>query len=114
MVENQYVASAFRYGGLLSFNGLCTNPVVTISWKADRRSHCCNPCNSQCLYGRYIFAGGKAARFGMLGAGFGLGFVLGPLIGGLLGEWGPRAPFFAAAMLAAANGVLCYFVLKKV
>ena len=29
----------------------------------------------------------KAARFGMLGAGFGLGFVLGPLIGGLLGEW---------------------------
>jgi DHA1 family tetracycline resistance protein-like MFS transporter len=55
----------------------------------------------------------KATRFGMLGAGFGLGFVLGPLIGGLLGEWGPRAPFFAAAMLAAANGVLCYFVLKE-
>lgn len=55
----------------------------------------------------------KAARFGMLGAGFGLGFVLGPLIGGLLGEWGPRAPFFAAAILAAANGVLCYFVLKE-
>ena len=55
----------------------------------------------------------KAAHFGMLGAGFGLGFVLGPLIGGLLGEWGPRAPFFAAAMLAAANGVLCYFVLKE-
>ena len=55
----------------------------------------------------------KAARFGMLGAGFGLGFVLGPLIGGLLGEWGPRAPFFAAAMLAAANGVLCYFVLEE-
>ena len=55
----------------------------------------------------------KAARFGMLGAGFGLGFVLGPLIGGLLGEWGARAPFFAAAMLAAANGVLCYFVLEE-
>ena len=55
----------------------------------------------------------KAARFGMLGAGFGLGFVLGPLIGGLLGEWGPRAPFFAASMLAAANGVLCYLVLKE-
>ena len=55
----------------------------------------------------------KAAHFGMLGAGFGLGFVLGPLIGGLLGEWGPRAPFFAAAMLAAANGVLCYFVLTE-
>ena len=55
----------------------------------------------------------KAARFGMLGAGFGLGFVLGPLIGGLLGELGPRAPFFVAAILAAANGVLCFFVLRE-
>ena len=35
----------------------------------------------------------KAARFGLLGAAFGVGFVLGPTIGGLLGEWGPRAPF---------------------
>jgi DHA1 family tetracycline resistance protein-like MFS transporter len=49
----------------------------------------------------------------MLGAGFGLGFVLGPLIGGLLGEWGPRTPFFVAAILAAANGILCFFVLKE-
>ncbi len=55
----------------------------------------------------------KAARFGMLGAGFGLGFVLGPLIGGLLGEWGSRTPFFVAAILAAANGVLCFVVLKE-
>ena len=55
----------------------------------------------------------KAARFGMLGAGFGLGFVLGPLIGGVLGELGPRAPFFVAAILAASNGVLCFFVLKE-
>ena len=55
----------------------------------------------------------KAARFGMLGAGFGLGFVLGPLIGGVLGELGPRAPFFVAAILAASNGVLCFFVLSE-
>ena len=55
----------------------------------------------------------KAARFGMLGAGFGLGFVLGPLIGGVLGEFGPRAPFFVAAILAASNGLLCFFVLKE-
>ena len=55
----------------------------------------------------------KAARFGMLGAGFGLGFVLGPLIGGVLGELGPRAPFFVAAILAASNGVLCFFVLRE-
>ena len=55
----------------------------------------------------------KAARFGMLGAGFGLGFVLGPLIGGVLGELGPRAPFFVAAILAASNGVLCFYVLRE-
>ena len=35
----------------------------------------------------------KAARFGYIGAGFGIGFVLGPIIGGLLGEIGPRIPF---------------------
>ncbi len=34
----------------------------------------------------------KAARFGLVGASFGLGFVLGPLLGGLLGEMGTRAP----------------------
>ncbi len=45
----------------------------------------------------------KAANFGLVGAGFGVGFVLGPLIGGLLGEWGTRAPFYAAAALSALN-----------
>ena len=35
----------------------------------------------------------KAARFGLMGAAFGVGFVLGPMIGGLLGQIGPRAPF---------------------
>ncbi|MEM9031815.1 MAG: TCR/Tet family MFS transporter [Pseudomonadota bacterium] len=45
----------------------------------------------------------KAARFGLIGAAFGLGFVLGPLIGGLLGELGTRAPFYVAAALAALN-----------
>ncbi|SET07247.1 MFS transporter [Oceanicella actignis] len=44
----------------------------------------------------------RAARFGLLGAAFGLGFVLGPALGGALGELGPRAPFLAAAALAFA------------
>jgi DHA1 family tetracycline resistance protein-like MFS transporter len=45
----------------------------------------------------------KAARFGLVGAAFGVGFVLGPLLGGLMAEFGTRAPFYAAAALAALN-----------
>lgn len=55
----------------------------------------------------------KAANFGMLGAAFGVGFVLGPLVGGLLGELGTRAPFYAAAILAAMNFTLGWFVMNE-
>jgi len=56
----------------------------------------------------------RAARFGMLGAAFGIGFVIGPGIGGLIGKYfGPRAPFFAASALAFMNFVYCYFVLPE-
>lgn len=55
----------------------------------------------------------KAARFGLVGAGFGLGFVLGPVLGGLLAEYGTRAPFWAAGALALANAALGAFVLRE-
>jgi len=55
----------------------------------------------------------KAQNFGLLGAGFGLGFVLGPVLGGLLAEWGTRAPFLAAAALAALNALLGWIVLRE-
>ena len=55
----------------------------------------------------------KAARFGLVGAAFGMGFILGPLMGGLLGELGTRAPFYAAAGLAAANLALGALVLPE-
>lgn len=55
----------------------------------------------------------KAANFGLVGAAFGLGFVLGPIIGGLLAGWGIRAPFYAAAVLAAANMVFGWLVLPE-
>ncbi len=55
----------------------------------------------------------KAARFGLVGAAFGAGFVLGPMIGGVLGEYGTRAPFYAAAGLAAINLVFGYFVMPE-
>ncbi|MEJ6397066.1 TCR/Tet family MFS transporter [Yoonia sp. 208BN28-4] len=55
----------------------------------------------------------KAGNFGLIGAAFGVGFVLGPLIGGVLAEYGTRAPFWAAAFLAAANAIFGYFVLPE-
>ena len=55
----------------------------------------------------------KAQNFGLIGAAFGVGFILGPLIGGLLSELGPRAPFFFAAGLAAANTVFGFLVLSE-
>ncbi|MEM8850338.1 MAG: TCR/Tet family MFS transporter [Pseudomonadota bacterium] len=55
----------------------------------------------------------KAQNFGLVSAGFGLGFVLGPAMGGLLAEWGPRAPFWAAAILSGISFVFGYFVLPE-
>lgn len=55
----------------------------------------------------------KAARFGLVAAGFGIGFVLGPVLGGVLAEYGTRAPFWAAAALSLANGLFGFFVLRE-
>jgi DHA1 family tetracycline resistance protein-like MFS transporter len=55
----------------------------------------------------------RAARFGLVGAAWGIGFVAGPAIGGLLGEFGPRVPFFAAAVLALVNVVYGLLVLPE-
>lgn len=55
----------------------------------------------------------KAARFGLIGMGFGIGFVLGPVLGGLLAEYGTRAPFWAAGALAFLNALLGFVVLRE-
>ena len=55
----------------------------------------------------------KAANFGLIGAGFGIGFVFGPVIGGLLAEFGTRALFWAAAVLALSNAIFGWYVLKE-
>ncbi len=55
----------------------------------------------------------RARNFALLGAGFGVGFIVGPVIGGFLGEFGPRAPFYAAAGLAFINVVYGYLVLPE-
>lgn len=54
---------------------------------------------------------GKA--FGMVGAAFGFGFIFGPVMGGILGDFDPRAPFFAAAALALLNFCYGFFVLPE-
>ena len=55
----------------------------------------------------------RAQNFGLVGAGFGMGFIIGPAVGGLLGQFGPRAPFFAAAGLALLNLAFGWFVLPE-
>ena len=55
----------------------------------------------------------RAKAFGYMGAAFGLGFIIGPAIGGLLGEYGPRVPFFAAAIVSMLTFVFGYFVLPE-
>src|SRR5215471_8956064 len=55
----------------------------------------------------------RAAKFGMLGAAFGLGFIIGPAVGGLLGTYGLRYPFWAAGALSLLNAAYGYFILPE-
>jgi len=56
---------------------------------------------------------GRAKGMGIIGAAFGLGFILGPVLGGLLSERSLSLPPYAAAALAAANGIAALFVLPE-
>jgi MFS transporter, DHA1 family, tetracycline resistance protein len=55
----------------------------------------------------------RAAKFGMLGAAFGLGFIVGPAVGGVLGGMGLRYPFWVAAALSLANALYGFFILPE-
>ncbi len=55
----------------------------------------------------------RAAKFGMLGAAWGLGFVIGPALGGLLGSHSPRLPFWVAGGLCLLNTLYGLFVLPE-
>jgi DHA1 family tetracycline resistance protein-like MFS transporter len=55
----------------------------------------------------------RSARFGLLGAAFGIGFVLGPAIGGITGSFSPRLPFWIAAGFSLANALYGFFVLPE-
>jgi MFS transporter, DHA1 family, tetracycline resistance protein len=56
---------------------------------------------------------GRAKRFGMLGAMFGVGFILGPVMGGLLGAIDVHLPFYVAGSLALLNLLYGWFVLPE-
>ncbi|MCF4166142.1 MFS transporter [Zavarzinia compransoris] len=55
----------------------------------------------------------RGRAFAIAGATFAIGFVSGPAIGGLLGEFGPRVPFVAAAILTGINVLYGFFVLPE-
>jgi len=55
----------------------------------------------------------RSATFGLISAAFGAGFVLGPALGGLVAEFGPRAPFIVAGLLAALNALVMMLLLPE-
>lgn len=55
----------------------------------------------------------RAAKFGLLGAAFGIGFVAGPALGGVLGDVDPRLPFWVAAAFSLANALYGLIVLPE-
>jgi DHA1 family tetracycline resistance protein-like MFS transporter len=55
----------------------------------------------------------RSQNFGLIGAAFGVGFIIGPTIGGICGVWGPRVPFFVAAVFSLINFIYGYFVLPE-
>ncbi len=55
----------------------------------------------------------RGQNFGIIGAAFGVGFIIGPAMGGLLGEYGPRVPFMAAAVLSLLNFLYGLFILPE-
>lgn len=61
----------------------------------------------------------RAARFGLIGAAFGIGFILGPSIGGILsnpqglGIFGAATPFWFSAFLAGVNALWVFLILPE-
>ncbi len=55
----------------------------------------------------------RSKWMGMIGAAFGLGFTFGPMLGGVMSRVSYSAPFFVAALLAAGNVILLYFILPE-
>jgi DHA1 family tetracycline resistance protein-like MFS transporter len=55
----------------------------------------------------------RAAKYGLLGAAFGIGFIIGPAVGGLLGAISLRMPFWVAGALSLVGTAYGYFILPE-
>jgi MFS transporter, DHA1 family, tetracycline resistance protein len=55
----------------------------------------------------------RAGAYGMIGSVWGVGFIIGPLVGGLLGTFGPRFPFWGAAVFSITSAIYGLFVLRE-
>ena len=55
----------------------------------------------------------RSAKFGLVGATFGVGFIIGPALGGLVAGWSLSAPFWLAAAFSAVNVLFGLFVLPE-
>ncbi len=55
----------------------------------------------------------RAARYGLLGAAFGIGFIIGPALGGILGSINLRLPFWVAGALSLVGTAYGWFILPE-
>jgi MFS transporter, DHA1 family, tetracycline resistance protein len=55
----------------------------------------------------------RARAYGLVGAAFSLGFVAGPALGGMLGHFGPRVPFWCAAVLSGLAFLYGWLILPE-
>ena len=55
----------------------------------------------------------RPKALGYMSAAINTGFIIGPGIGGFLAEFGTRAPFFVAAVIAAIAAVISFLFLKE-
>lgn len=55
----------------------------------------------------------RAKAMGLVSASISGGFIIGPGIGGLIAQFGTRAPFFAASIVALVGFFLSVFILKE-
>jgi DHA1 family tetracycline resistance protein-like MFS transporter len=107
------VLSVFGVGAELVMGALAPN----VWWLLAARVLCGLTCGAQAAAMAYVAdvtpPEGRTRAFGLLTAALWAGVVVGPALGGLLTTFGLRAPFWAAAAFALANGVYGLVVLPE-